>query len=59
MHTGRWYSGFQSYACRWEQIYQLAPTLPPLSVQSCYEHIQKEDMRLHRLPCHWDARELW
>lgn len=47
-----------SHACFWEQIYQLAPTLC-LSPQSCYEHIQKEDMRLHHLPGHWDARELW
>lgn len=29
------------------------------ALESCYEHIQKEDMRLHRLPGHWDARELW
>lgn len=28
---------------------------PPLSRQSCYEHIQKEDM--HRLPSRWDSRE--
>lgn len=25
--------------------------------QSCYEHIQKEDMRLHHLPIRWDSRE--
>lgn len=29
------------------------------ALESCYEHIQKEDMRLHHLPGHWDARELW
>lgn len=29
------------------------------ALESCYEHIQKEDMRLHRLPGHWDSRELW
>lgn len=33
-----------------------APGLtPPLSRQSCYKHIQKEDM--HRLPSRWDSRE--
>ncbi|XP_008571877.1 PREDICTED: ALS2 C-terminal-like protein [Galeopterus variegatus] len=29
------------------------------ALESCYEHIQKEDMRLHCLPGHWDSRELW
>ncbi|XP_011888772.1 PREDICTED: ALS2 C-terminal-like protein isoform X2 [Cercocebus atys] len=29
------------------------------ALESCYEHIQKEDMRLHRLPGHWHSRELW
>ncbi|XP_029399540.1 ALS2 C-terminal-like protein isoform X2 [Mus pahari] len=29
------------------------------ALESCYKHIQKEDMRLHRLPGHWDSRELW
>ncbi|XP_012494414.1 PREDICTED: ALS2 C-terminal-like protein isoform X2 [Propithecus coquereli] len=29
------------------------------ALESCYEHIQKEDMRLHRFPGHWDSRELW
>ncbi|XP_028642895.1 ALS2 C-terminal-like protein isoform X2 [Grammomys surdaster] len=29
------------------------------TLESCYEHIQKEDMRLHRLPSHWGPRELW
>uniref|UniRef100_A0A8B7TPM3 ALS2 C-terminal-like protein n=2 Tax=Castor canadensis TaxID=51338 RepID=A0A8B7TPM3_CASCN len=28
------------------------------ALESCYEHIQKEDMRLYRLPCRW-VRELW
>nr|XP_012626502.1 ALS2 C-terminal-like protein isoform X2 [Microcebus murinus] len=29
------------------------------ALESCYEHIQKEDMRLHRFPGQWDSRELW
>ncbi|KAM4856225.1 ALS2 C-terminal-like protein isoform X1 [Urocitellus parryii] len=29
------------------------------ALESCYEHIQKEDMRLRHLPGHWDSRELW
>ncbi|XP_045385922.1 ALS2 C-terminal-like protein isoform X5 [Lemur catta] len=29
------------------------------ALEACYEHIQKEDMRLHRFPGHWDSRELW
>uniref|UniRef100_A0A8C9P2S0 ALS2 C-terminal-like protein n=1 Tax=Spermophilus dauricus TaxID=99837 RepID=A0A8C9P2S0_SPEDA len=29
------------------------------ALESCYEHIQKEDMRLRPLPGHWDSRELW
>uniref|UniRef100_Q60I26-2 Isoform 2 of ALS2 C-terminal-like protein n=1 Tax=Mus musculus TaxID=10090 RepID=Q60I26-2 len=29
------------------------------ALESCYEHIQKEDMRPHHLPGHWDARDLW
>ncbi|XP_076773827.1 ALS2 C-terminal-like protein isoform X2 [Arvicanthis niloticus] len=29
------------------------------ALESCYEHIQKEDMRLHRLPGQWGTRELW
>ncbi|XP_037383715.1 ALS2 C-terminal-like protein [Talpa occidentalis] len=29
------------------------------ALESCYEHIQKEDMRLHRLPSRWDSKELW
>ncbi|XP_005383490.1 PREDICTED: ALS2 C-terminal-like protein isoform X3 [Chinchilla lanigera] len=28
------------------------------ALESCYEHIQKEDMRLRRLPGHWDLRDL-
>lgn len=49
-----------NHACCGEQIDQAAPTLSlSLSPQSCYEHIQKEDMRLNRLPGHWDAKELW
>ncbi|KAM5291946.1 ALS2 C-terminal-like protein [Ctenodactylus gundi] len=28
------------------------------ALESCYQHIQKEDMRLRRLPGHWDLREL-
>ncbi|XP_057353733.1 ALS2 C-terminal-like protein isoform X2 [Manis pentadactyla] len=27
------------------------------ALESCYEHIQKEDMRLHLLPIRWDSRE--
>ncbi|XP_007949975.1 ALS2 C-terminal-like protein [Orycteropus afer afer] len=27
------------------------------ALESCYEHIQKEDMRLHRLPSRWHSRE--
>ncbi|KAJ1069326.1 hypothetical protein K5549_014276 [Capra hircus] len=29
------------------------------ALESCYEHIQKEDMRLHRLPSRWSSREPW
>ncbi|XP_022353992.1 ALS2 C-terminal-like protein [Enhydra lutris kenyoni] len=29
------------------------------ALESCYEHIQKEDMRLHRFPGRWDSKELW
>ncbi|XP_046515538.1 ALS2 C-terminal-like protein isoform X2 [Equus quagga] len=29
------------------------------ALESCYEHIQKEDMRLHRLPSRWDSRVSW
>ncbi|XP_029774362.1 ALS2 C-terminal-like protein isoform X2 [Suricata suricatta] len=29
------------------------------ALESCYEHIQREDMRLHRLPGRWDSRGLW
>ncbi|XP_017377126.1 ALS2 C-terminal-like protein isoform X1 [Cebus imitator] len=29
------------------------------ALESCYEHIQKEDMRLRHLPGHWHSRELW
>ncbi|XP_027441296.1 ALS2 C-terminal-like protein isoform X2 [Zalophus californianus] len=29
------------------------------ALESCYEHIQKEDMRLHRFPGRWDSREPW
>ncbi|XP_057561038.1 ALS2 C-terminal-like protein isoform X4 [Hippopotamus amphibius kiboko] len=29
------------------------------ALESCYEHIQKEDMGLHRLPSRWNSRELW
>ncbi|XP_034514087.1 ALS2 C-terminal-like protein isoform X3 [Ailuropoda melanoleuca] len=29
------------------------------ALESCYEHIQKEDMRLHRFPGRWDSREHW
>ncbi|XP_033060913.1 ALS2 C-terminal-like protein isoform X3 [Trachypithecus francoisi] len=29
------------------------------ALESCHEHIQKEDMRLHRLPGRWHSRELW
>uniref|UniRef100_A0A8D1HK10 ALS2 C-terminal-like protein n=1 Tax=Sus scrofa TaxID=9823 RepID=A0A8D1HK10_PIG len=29
------------------------------ALESCYEHIQKEDMRLDRLPRRWDLREPW
>nr|XP_048279392.1 ALS2 C-terminal-like protein isoform X3 [Myodes glareolus] len=29
------------------------------ALESCYEHIQKEDVRLHHLPGHWNSRELW
>ncbi|XP_006868872.1 PREDICTED: ALS2 C-terminal-like protein isoform X2 [Chrysochloris asiatica] len=29
------------------------------ALESCYEHIQKEDMRLHNLPSRWNSRELW
>ncbi|XP_030618291.1 ALS2 C-terminal-like protein isoform X7 [Delphinapterus leucas] len=29
------------------------------ALESCYEHIQKEDMRLHRLPSRWNSREPW
>uniref|UniRef100_A0A8C6EEZ7 ALS2 C-terminal-like protein n=1 Tax=Moschus moschiferus TaxID=68415 RepID=A0A8C6EEZ7_MOSMO len=29
------------------------------ALESCYEHIQKEDMRLHRLPSRWSCREPW
>ncbi|EHA98658.1 ALS2-like protein [Heterocephalus glaber] len=28
------------------------------ALESCYQHIQKEDVRLHRLPGHWDLRDL-
>ncbi|KAL1782220.1 hypothetical protein HispidOSU_020780 [Sigmodon hispidus] len=28
------------------------------ALESCYEHIQKEAVRLHRLPGHWNSREL-
>lgn len=37
----------------------ISPSASPLSCQSCYEHIQKEDMRLHRFPGRWDSREHW
>ncbi|CAK7292755.1 ALS2 C-terminal-like protein [Vulpes lagopus] len=29
------------------------------ALESCYEHIQKEDMRLLRFPGRWDSREPW
>ncbi|XP_062056695.1 ALS2 C-terminal-like protein [Lepus europaeus] len=29
------------------------------ALESCYEHIQREDMRLHRLPGPWGPREHW
>ncbi|XP_037705346.1 ALS2 C-terminal-like protein isoform X2 [Choloepus didactylus] len=29
------------------------------ALESCYEHIQKEDMRLHRFPGCWEPREAW
>ncbi|XP_049718652.1 ALS2 C-terminal-like protein isoform X2 [Elephas maximus indicus] len=29
------------------------------ALESCYEHIQKEDMRLHHLPSRWDSRDPW
>ncbi|XP_006893104.1 PREDICTED: ALS2 C-terminal-like protein [Elephantulus edwardii] len=29
------------------------------ALESCYEHIQKEDMRLHHLPSRWNPRESW
>nr|XP_035963562.1 ALS2 C-terminal-like protein isoform X2 [Halichoerus grypus] len=29
------------------------------ALESCYEHIQKEDMRLHRFAGRWDSREPW
>ncbi|XP_004614572.2 ALS2 C-terminal-like protein [Sorex araneus] len=29
------------------------------ALESCYEHIQKEDMRLHHLPGRWGCKELW
>ncbi|XP_069906080.1 ALS2 C-terminal-like protein isoform X3 [Oryctolagus cuniculus] len=29
------------------------------ALESCYEHIQREDMRQHRLPGPWDPREHW
>ncbi|XP_014646870.1 PREDICTED: ALS2 C-terminal-like protein isoform X1 [Ceratotherium simum simum] len=29
------------------------------ALESCYEHIQKEDMRLHRLPSRWNSRAPW
>lgn len=34
-----------------------SPSAWPLSQQSCYEHIQKEDM--HRFPGRWDSKDLW
>ncbi|KAM6169372.1 ALS2 C-terminal-like protein [Rhynchocyon petersi] len=29
------------------------------ALESCYAHIQKEDMRLHHLPSRWNPRESW
>ncbi|KAM9185666.1 ALS2 C-terminal-like protein isoform 4-T6 [Dugong dugon] len=29
------------------------------ALESCYEHIQKEDMRLYRLPSRWGSRDRW
>lgn len=45
--------------CVWLGAGRPVAPASPLSRQSCYEHIQKEDMRLRHLPGHWDCRELW
>ncbi|XP_048190380.1 LOW QUALITY PROTEIN: ALS2 C-terminal-like protein [Perognathus longimembris pacificus] len=29
------------------------------ALESCYEHIQKDYIRLHRLPARWDSTKLW
>lgn len=52
-HGGPGPGGGQPW-CRAPEPVPMA-SAPPLSRQSCYEHIQKEDM--HRLPSRWDSRE--
>ena len=43
--------------CRWRGAGRAGVSASPLSFQSCYEHLQRDDM--HRLPSHWDSREPW
>lgn len=56
---GRWaHPGVRPQSlCRWLGVGRQLASDSPLSCQSCYEHIQKEDM--HRLPSHWDSGEPW